>query len=73
MFVCICNAIRDTELRDAVRRCQPSMNAEGLYNALGRPPQCRQCIEEAEDIIREERSALPPPACDTFAPIAACA
>ena len=55
MFVCICNAIRDTELRQAARRC--SASAEEVYIALGRPPQCRQCIDDAELILAEERLA----------------
>ncbi|KHK93033.1 (2Fe-2S)-binding protein [Novosphingobium malaysiense] len=54
MYVCICNAIRETELRDAARRCKGSV--EDIYIALGRPPQCRQCLEEAEEIIDEENS-----------------
>ena len=53
MYVCICNAIRETELRDCARACEG--DAESIYTALGRPPQCRQCIEEAEDVIAHER------------------
>ncbi|WP_156839942.1 (2Fe-2S)-binding protein [Novosphingobium aquimarinum] len=53
MYVCICNAIRESDLRSAARRC--CGDAESIYVSLGRPPQCRQCIEEAEDIVREER------------------
>ena len=56
MFVCICNAIRETELRCAARRC--SGDAETVYHALGRPPQCRQCLDDAGDILAEEREAL---------------
>jgi bacterioferritin-associated ferredoxin len=55
MFVCICNAIRDRDLRAAARCC--SDGAEAIYNALGRPPQCRQCLEDAEEIIAEERGS----------------
>ncbi len=55
MYVCICNAIRETDLRDAARRSKG--DAEALYAALGRAPQCRQCLEEAEEIIAEENSA----------------
>lgn len=61
MYVCICNAIRDTELRQAAVRCRTS-SAEQLYAALGRPPQCRQCIDDAEDIVGEARRALCPAA-----------
>ncbi len=76
MFVCICNAIRDTELRDAVRRCRNDMNADGIYTALGRPPQCRQCIDDADEIIVEERAVAAmmaiPAAAVTPMPLPAC-
>lgn len=52
MYVCICNAIKETDLRAVARCCQG--NAETLYAALGRTPQCRQCLEEAEEIIADE-------------------
>jgi bacterioferritin-associated ferredoxin len=55
MYVCICNAIRETELRCAARRCRGS--AEAIYGSLGRAPQCRQCLDEAEDIIADELSS----------------
>jgi bacterioferritin-associated ferredoxin len=62
MYVCICNAIRECELRQAARTRRG--DAEALYTSLGRPPQCRQCVEDAEDIIADERlsSLLPVPA-----------
>ncbi len=53
MYVCICNAIRECELRKAARASRG--DAEALYTAIGRPPQCGQCIEDAEDIIADER------------------
>jgi bacterioferritin-associated ferredoxin len=53
MYVCICNAIRECELRQAARTC--AGDAQALYTRLGRPPQCGQCVDEAEDIIEEER------------------
>ncbi|GEM_PF-458723 len=53
MYVCICNAIRECELRKAARTSRG--DAEALYTAIGRPPQCGQCVEEAEDIIADER------------------
>jgi bacterioferritin-associated ferredoxin len=55
MYVCICNAIRETELRCAARRVRG--NAEAIYGSLGRTPQCRQCLDEAEDIIADEVSS----------------
>jgi Bacterioferritin-associated ferredoxin len=52
MYVCICNAIREKDLRTAARRC--GGNAEAVYASMGRAPQCRQCLDEADDIIAEE-------------------
>lgn len=52
MYVCICNAIRESELRSAARRC--SGGVEAIFGCLGRTPQCRQCLDEAEDIIADE-------------------
>lgn len=62
MYVCICNAIRECELRAAARSSRG--DAEALYAAIGRPPQCGQCLEEAADIVDDERVSmqLPVPA-----------
>jgi len=60
MYVCICNAIRECELRQAARTC--AGDAQALYTRLGRPPQCGQCVDDAEDIIEEERVASQLPA-----------
>jgi bacterioferritin-associated ferredoxin len=57
MYVCICNAIRETELRDAAHCCPGEADADAVYTALGRPPQCRQCLDEAAEILMEERAA----------------
>ena len=53
MYVCICNAIRECEFRRAAR--QASGDAESVYLMLGKPPQCRQCLEEAQEVLFEER------------------
>lgn len=53
MYVCICNAIRESELREAAREMHG--DAEMLYIALGYEPQCRQCLSEAEKIVAQER------------------
>ena len=60
MYVCICNAIREVELRDAAQCC--SGDADAVYAALGRPAQCRQCLDEAAEILMEERAAKTLPA-----------
>jgi len=53
MIVCICNAIRESQLRGAARCC--AGNAEDVYRSLGCEPQCRQCLDEAHAILDEER------------------
>jgi bacterioferritin-associated ferredoxin len=57
MYICICNAIRETQLRSAA--CSVSGGAEQVYAALGRTPRCRQCLPQAHTIIAEERAQRP--------------
>jgi bacterioferritin-associated ferredoxin len=60
MYVCVCNAIRECELRRAARLVPG--DAEAVYAALGKRPDCRTCLDEAETIVIEEREATPVPA-----------
>ncbi len=53
MYVCICNAIRESELRRAARHT--SGDAEACYAALGKLPSCGSCLDEADGILEEER------------------
>ena len=53
LYVCICNAIRENELRRAARHC--TGDADAVYASLGKRPQCRQCLDEAAEILFEER------------------
>jgi bacterioferritin-associated ferredoxin len=57
MYVCNCNAIREADFR-RVGRCV-SGDAEAVYAALGKTPQCRQCLDEANDLLREVREGEP--------------
>jgi bacterioferritin-associated ferredoxin len=54
MYVCVCNAIRECEFRHAGRRTEG--DAEAVYEALGKRPQCGSCLEEADMILAEERA-----------------
>ena len=54
MYICVCNAIRDSELREAARRCPGDPDA--VYDALGCRPQCGQCLDEAAELLIEERA-----------------
>lgn len=55
MYVCICNAIRECELRSAARTVRGG--PEQIYASLGRTPKCRQCLGQAEAIVANERAA----------------
>lgn len=63
MFICVCNAIRDTELRQAAR--QHPGDADAVYACLGKTPQCGQCLDEAAEILIDERERA---ACGQLAP-----
>ncbi len=54
MYICICNAIREKDIRGAAR-CHAG-RAEDIYGRLGFKPQCRQCLEDADDVISDERA-----------------
>ena len=58
MIVCICNAIREDEIRAAARRGAPCPVT--AYKSLGCEPQCGTCLPCAREIIREERRAMLP-------------
>lgn len=62
MYICNCNAIREDDLRRAALGC--SGDAEAAYAALGKRPNCGQCLGEAGKIIEQERALT---ACDTVA------
>jgi bacterioferritin-associated ferredoxin len=53
MYVCVCNAIRESEFRQAARQVEGDV--EAVYASLGWEPQCRTCLEEAEELLFEER------------------
>jgi bacterioferritin-associated ferredoxin len=56
MIVCVCNAIREDELRAAARSGAPCPHS--AYKSLGCEPQCGSCLPWAKDVIDEERSCI---------------
>ena len=55
MVVCVCNAIREQEVREAAR--SGAQSACQAYRALGRQAKCGQCVAFAREIIAQERDA----------------
>lgn len=56
MVVCVCNAIRESQLRDVARSGQLRC-AKAAYAQLGRKPKCGQCLSFARNIISEATAA----------------
>lgn len=56
MYICICNAIRESELREAARKS--GGDAEEAYAQLGKTPNCGQCLKMADQIVEQERCEL---------------
>jgi bacterioferritin-associated ferredoxin len=54
MIVCLCNAIREDDVRKAARdgACCPT----SVYRACGRKPRCGQCFAFAREVIASERA-----------------
>lgn len=52
MYICVCNAIRECELRDAARKC--GGDAEEAYAQLGKTFNCGQCMKAADEIVEQE-------------------
>jgi len=55
MVVCVCNAIRESDVREAVRN--GASCPRSAYEALGRRPRCGQCLPFARSIVEEENVA----------------
>jgi bacterioferritin-associated ferredoxin len=57
MYVCLCNAYRESHVRDAIQNCSESdaLTAEELYARLGNGPQCGRCLLYVNDLIKANR------------------
>lgn len=54
MVVCVCNAIREAEVRRAAR--DGAEHPRCAYRRLGRDVRCGQCVPFAREIIAAERA-----------------
>ncbi len=62
MYICICNAIREADLRQAALKS--GGDATATYASLGKKPNCGQCLVKAGQIIDQERAI---PSCENVA------
>ncbi len=56
MIVCVCNAIREDEIRTAARNGAPC--ALTAFRSVDCEPQCGHCLPYADELIAKERAAL---------------
>ena len=56
MYVCVCNAIREEDLRGEARK--GTVCAKRAYAELGRKPKCGLCLPQARNLMAQEGVAL---------------
>lgn len=54
MYVCICNALTDKQIRAALN--DPGCSAAKVYARLGCTPQCGKCVPHVRDLVRRSRA-----------------
>jgi bacterioferritin-associated ferredoxin len=51
MYVCLCNAVTDGQVRAVA--CGQDCSVAGLYRLLGVQPKCGKCVPTVRDILGE--------------------
>ena len=54
MIVCICNALKESQVRQAAR--EGASCPTSAYRSCGKKPRCGQCFSFAREIISAERA-----------------
>lgn len=57
MYVCICNAYTETDIRDAA--AEGARTTDEVYWTIGDGPCCRRCVSTAQQIIDEVHADAP--------------
>lgn len=55
MVVCVCNAIREKDVREAARN--GAVSARCVFRQAGCKPKCAQCVPFAQSIIAAEQAS----------------
>jgi bacterioferritin-associated ferredoxin len=55
MIVCVCNAIRESDVRQAAR--EGASCPSSAYGRFGRKPRCGQCFSFAREVIAATQAA----------------
>lgn len=54
MYICLCNALTERQLRQAAACSDGS--TEGVYRSCGTQPRCGKCVPLVEGILRDVTS-----------------
>ena len=52
MYICLCNALTDRRLKEAVSQ-ENSRNAADVYEACGCRAKCGQCVRAVKELLRQ--------------------
>ena len=52
MYICLCNALTDRRLKDAVSQ-ENNRNAADVYAACGCRAKCGQCVRVVKELLRQ--------------------
>jgi bacterioferritin-associated ferredoxin len=57
VYVCLCNAYRESHVRDAIEKSNSdALTVEELYARLGSGPRCGRCLLYVDDLIKANRA-----------------
>ncbi|WP_445679715.1 (2Fe-2S)-binding protein [Radicibacter daui] len=57
MYVCICNALTDSQIRETV--CSGARRCAEVYRDLDCSPRCGKCVGEIADMVRAHHHRQP--------------
>jgi bacterioferritin-associated ferredoxin len=62
VYVCVCNAYRESHVRDAIQKSTESgaVTVEQVYARLGNGPRCGRCVLYVKDLINASREKPAP-------------
>jgi bacterioferritin-associated ferredoxin len=56
MYVCICNAVNEKSIQQAV--AEGAQNVRDVRRCLGVGSQCGQCVRHAHEVIEQAKSVI---------------
>lgn len=69
MIVCLCNALREREIRSGVARGVATVDE--VFSSFGCEARCRTCVPDIAEMIARERNPCAPPKAELRPPFRA--